>query len=350
MIKSVGYNIYTGKTVFKDLSSFLKKQKYSGYFILCDENTITNCLPVLVTNCKELKEAEIFEIESGESSKSLQLCSQLWEALFSYNADKNALIINLGGGVISDLGGFLASTYKRGIDFINIPTSLLAMADASVGGKTGIDFAGLKNSIGTITQPKGVFVYSEFLETLPPRHMANGMAEVYKMGLISDKLFWKKLKSEKNFNSDSITKSITLKNNIVIKDPNDKGIRKALNFGHTIGHAIESVLLASEVDILHGEAVLAGMICESKISLDKKLISKAEFTEIVETLTKKFSFAPLPALLFGEMVKATINDKKNSKLQIQCALLNGIGKHKINVVVTPNQILDALEYYNSITE
>lgn len=350
MIKSLGYNIYTGKTVFKDLSSFLRKQKYSGYFILCDENTIANCLPVLITNCKELKDAEIFEIESGESSKSLQLCSQLWEALLSYNADRNALIINLGGGVISDLGGFIASTYKRGIDFINIPTSLLAMADASVGGKTGIDFAGLKNTIGTITQPKGVFVYSEFLETLQARHIANGMAEVYKMGLISDKLFWKKLKSEKNFNPDSITKSITLKNNIVIKDPNDKGIRKALNFGHTIGHAIESVLLASEVDILHGEAVLAGMICESKISFDKKLISKIEFTEIVETLTKKFSFAPLPSLLFGEMVKATINDKKNDKMQIQCALLNGIGKHKINVTVTPNQILDALEYYNSITE
>jgi 3-dehydroquinate synthase len=350
MIKSLGYTIYTGKTVFKDLSSFLKKQKYSGYFILCDENTIANCLPVLVTNCKELKDAEIFEIESGESSKSLPLCSQLWEALLSYNADRNALIINLGGGVISDLGGFLASTYKRGIDFINIPTSLLAMADASVGGKTGIDFGGLKNTIGTITQPKGVFVYPDFIDSLPLRHIANGMAEVYKMALISDKIFWKKLKSEKTFSQDSIIKSITLKNNIVLKDPYDKGVRKALNFGHTVGHAIESVLLASEVDVLHGEAVLAGMICESKIALDKKLISKPEFNEIIETLTQKFTFAPLPALLFGEMVKAAVNDKKNSKLQIQCALLNGIGKYKINVTVTPIQILDALEYYNSITE
>ena len=348
MIKSLGYTIYTGKTVFKDLGSFLRKQKYSSYFILCDENTISNCLPVLITNCKELKDAEIFEIESGESSKSLQLCSQLWEALLSYNADKNALIINLGGGVISDLGGFLASTYKRGIDFINIPTSLLAMADASVGGKTGIDFGGLKNSIGTITQPKGIFVDTNFLKTLPQRHIANGMAEVYKIALISDKAFWKKLKAEKNFNPDSIAKSITLKNSIVLKDPNDKGVRRALNFGHTIGHAIESVLLASEVDILHGEAILAGMICESKISFDKKLISKTEFKEIVDALTEKFSFAPLPALLFGEMVKATINDKKSSKLQIQCALLNGIGKFKINVTVTPNQILDALEYYNSL--
>ncbi len=349
MIKSLGYTIYIGEKVFKDLSSFLKKQKYSNCFILCDENTFKHCLPGLIIQCKELKDAEIFEIESGENSKSLQLCSQLWETLLSYNADKNALIINLGGGVVSDLGGFVASVYKRGIDFINIPTSLLAMADASVGGKTGIDFSGLKNSIGTITQPKGVFIFPEFLETLPKRHIANGMAEIYKMALISDKVLWKKLQSAKILDNTFITRSVLLKNNFVKKDPLDKGVRKALNFGHTVGHAIESVLLASEVDILHGEAVLAGMICESKISLKKKLISKKEFDEIVNTLTQKFTFAPLPALLFGEMVKATVNDKKNTKLQIQSALLNGIGKNKINVAVTPMEILESLEFYNSIT-
>lgn len=347
---SKGYVIYTGKTVFKELGIFLRKANYSNYFILCDENTIKHCLPALVVKCKELKNAEIFEIESGEKSKSLQLCSQLWETLFNYTADKNSLIINLGGGVISDLGGFIASVYKRGIDFINIPTSLLAMADASVGGKTGIDFAGLKNSIGTITQPKGVFIYPEFLETLPVRHIANGMTEIYKMALISDRALWKKLQVAKILNEEFITRSVTLKNNFVKKDPLDKGVRRALNFGHTIGHAIESVLLASEVDILHGEAVLTGMICESKISYDKKLISKNEFNEIVGTLTQKFSFAPLPALLFGEMVKACINDKKSSKSQINCALLNGIGKNKINIPVKAIQILDALEYYNSITE
>jgi 3-dehydroquinate synthase len=351
MIKSLGYNIYSGKTVFKELNSFLKKQKYSAYFILCDEHTLKNCLPALITQCKELKDAEVFEIESGESSKSLQLCSQLWEALLVYNADKNVLILNLGGGVISDLGGFIASVYKRGIDFINIPTTLLGMADASVGGKTGIDFAGLKNSIGTITQPKGVFVYEGFLETLPPRHIANGMAEIFKIALISDKVFWKKLQNLKELDLSSIVKSITLKNTIVKKDPYDKGIRKALNFGHTIGHAVESVLLASEIDILHGEAIVIGMICESKISFDRKIITRTEFNDITGTLTKKFSGIPLPALLFGEMIKATINDKKNTrtnKLQINCALLNGIGKCKINVTVSPEQILDALEYYNSI--
>lgn len=349
MIKSLGYTIYTGKTVFKDLNSFLKKRKYSSYFILCDENTLKNCLPTLIANCKELKDAEVFEIESGEASKSLQLCSQLWDALLGYNADKNALMINLGGGVISDLGGFIASVYKRGIDFINIPTTLLAMADASVGGKTGIDFSGFKNSIGTITQPKAVFVNLDFLETLPVRHLANGMAELFKIALVSDKIFWKKLQTMKELELVTIEKSIHLKNAFVKKDQYDKGVRKALNFGHTIGHAVESVLLASEIDILHGEAIVTGMVCEGKISLDKKLISKSEFKDIVETLTKKFSCTPLPSLLFGEIIKAAINDKKNNKLQIQCALVNGIGKNKINVTVSPKQILDALEYYNSIT-
>jgi 3-dehydroquinate synthase len=349
MIKALGYTIYSGKTVFKELNSFLRKGKYSNYFILCDENTIKNCLPTLIVQCKELKDAEIFEIESGEKSKSLQLCSQLWEALFGYNADKNALIINLGGGVVSDLGGFIASIYKRGIDFINVPTSLLAMADASVGGKTGIDFAGLKNSIGTITQPKGVFVYHDFLETLSPRHIANGMAEIYKMALISDKALWKKLQSAKQLDKEFIVKSISLKNGFVKKDPLDKKERKALNFGHTVGHAIESVLLASEVDILHGEAVVAGMICESWLSMKKKLISKTELDEIVNTMISKFSCISLPSLLFGEIIKATVNDKKNANMQIQFVLLRGIGRHKINVPVSPIEILDALEFYNSIT-
>lgn len=350
MIKSIGYTVYTGKRVLKDLSAFLRKQKYSGYYILCDENTLKNCLPVLITQCKELKDAEIFEIESGENSKNLQLCSQLWEALLEHNADKSAVLINLGGGVISDLGGFVASTYKRGIDFINIPTTLLAMADASVGGKTGIDFSGLKNSIGTITQPKGVFVRSDFIRTLPDRHLANGMAEIFKMALISDKALWKKLQTLKEVDDALFEKCIGLKNTFVKKDPFDRKERKALNFGHTVGHAVEAVLLASGVDILHGEAIVIGMICESKISLDKKYITKAEFEEISKVLLKKFSPVPLPTLLFGEIIKAMINDKKSSKAKIQCVLLNGIGKHKLNVQLDPDQFFDVLDYYNSIVQ
>jgi 3-dehydroquinate synthase len=349
-ITSLGYSIHVGSKSLSRLSVLLKKQKYSQYFILCDENTIRHCLPLLISECKMLVDAEIFEIESGENSKSLVLCSQLWEALLNYNADKNAVIINLGGGVISDLGGFVASAYKRGIDFINIPTTLLAMADASVGGKTGIDHSGLKNVIGTITQPKGVFIDTVFLNTLQPRHLANGMAEVYKMALISDKKFWTQLNTAKILDEKIIGKCVDLKNKIVKKDPADKSVRKTLNFGHTVGHAIESVLLASEIDILHGEAIIAGMLCESYLAHQKKLLSKKDFDEIVNILSKKFNLIPLPSLLFGEMIKAAMNDKKNDKQTIQCALINKIGSCKINVPVDPMKVLDALEFYNSLIQ
>jgi 3-dehydroquinate synthase len=347
-INSIGYKIGIGSKALGALSAFLKKQKYSQHFIICDENTVTHCLPILVSECRLLENAEIFEIESGEYSKSLNLCSQLWETLLGYNADKDSVIINLGGGVISDLGGFVASAYKRGIDFINVPTTLLAMADASVGGKTGIDHAGIKNVIGTITQPKSVFIDHVFLNTLPVRHLANGMAEVYKMALIADKLFWKQLNSSKILDDKIIYKSVELKNRIVKKDPFDKGVRRSLNFGHTVGHAIESVLLASEIDILHGEAVVMGMICEAYLSFHKKMLSKKELDEVVAVLSEKFNPIPLPSLLFGEMIKATLNDKKNNKQQIQCVLINKIGSCKVNVPVDPMKILDALEFYNAL--
>ena len=236
IIRSIGYTITIGNEFSKTLLSFLKTKKYSSYIIICDENTIQYCLPTLITSCSLLKDAHIIEIESGEASKSLEFCAHIWQTLIENKADKNSLIINLGGGVVSDLGGFCASTYKRGIDFINIPTTLLSMADASVGGKTGIDFAGLKNSIGTFAQPTGVFINPHFLETLSKRHFQNGLAEVFKIALTCDKIFWNELKTldlEEN-KEQVVTKSIVLKNKIVLKDPFDKGIRKILNFGQSL--------------------------------------------------------------------------------------------------------------------
>ena len=349
-IASIGYKIEIGKKSLSALSSFLKKEKYSQYFILCDENTLKHCLPVLISKCKILNKAEIIEIESGESSKNIVVCSQIWQTLIDFNADKKSLIINLGGGVVSDLGGFIAATYKRGIDFINIPTSLLAMADAGVGGKTGIDFAGVKNSIGTITQPKGVFVYPDFLKTLPPKHFDNGLAEIYKIALISDKTFWKKLSAQNGFkNSEEIIqKSTHLKNVIVKKDPYEKNIRKSLNFGHTIGHAIEATLLGTKHELLHGEAVLVGLICESMISAQKKLISKNECLDILNILLDQFIFSPIPESFFNAILNFIENDKKTSKGIIKCVLLNGIGKYKINVDVSAEQIKESLQFYNSI--
>jgi 3-dehydroquinate synthase len=175
-IKSTSYSIYIGDKSFDSLNLFLTKNKYSNYFIICDEHTFEFCIPTLLFHAPLLNEAEIIELESGEDKKTLETCLQVWGALTDTGADKKSLIINLGGGVISDLGGFVASTFKRGIDCINIPTTLLSMVDASVGGKTGVDFEGIKNHIGTTAQPKGVFVNPVFLETLSERQLKNGYA------------------------------------------------------------------------------------------------------------------------------------------------------------------------------
>jgi 3-dehydroquinate synthase len=276
VIKSKGYNVVIGPGALKAISDFLSGKDYTSYFILCDENTFRHCLPLLITGCPQLGSAHIIEVDSGETTKSLDFCTYIWQTLMDYKADPGSLFINLGGGVVSDLGGFTASVFKRGMDFINIPTSLLAMADASVGGKTAIDFYNVKNSIGTYAQPRGVFVYPFFLNTLPPMHYRNGLAEVFKMALIADKELWNSLKSLR-VDSDIdhfLQKSIELKNRIVLKDPFDKGNRKILNFGHTMGHALEALLLETGNELHHGEAVYIGMVLESHISFQKKMLSK----------------------------------------------------------------------------
>lgn len=348
VIKSKSYPIHIGTDMFHVITGFLKKNNYSSYYIICDENTMTYCLPDLVSFCPQLRDAAIIEIETGESGKSIEISSYIWQTLLENKADKHSLILNLGGGVVSDLGGFTASVYKRGIDFINIPTSLLAMADASVGGKTGINFNGLKNAIGTFTQPKGVFIFPGFLTTLPPRHFKNGLAEIYKIALVSDKNLWYKLKTSAGENTieQVITKSIKLKNKIVLKDPFEKGIRKTLNFGHTIGHAVESLLIN---ELLHGEAIVIGMILESHISFQKKLISKLQLLEIATTLTTVFA-PPIPIHLSIDNVLDIIkNDKKVVNSKFLFALLDQPGSCLFDVEVTEAQIKKAFNYYNALS-
>ncbi len=351
-LKSIGYSIELGSDSLRQLNQFLKNENYSSYFIICDENTLNHCLPALLSSSMILKDAEVIEIESGEASKDLEIASYIWQTLIELKADKQSLIINLGGGVVSDLGGFVASVYKRGIDFINIPTSLLSMADASVGGKTGIDFGAVKNVIGTITQPKGVFINFDFLSSLPERHVNNGLVEVYKMALIIDAQFWKKLSDRTNDDDLEyvITKSITLKNTFVKKDPLEKNIRKALNFGHTVGHAIESVLLGTKNELLHGEAIVIGMMAEAWLSYQKKGLTKTELNYIVSVLKTKFNPQAIPTSYTNAIVDLSLNDKKNSKNEIRCVLLNGVGDYKIDVAIMPVQIKKALEYYNSVVE
>lgn len=349
-IVSLGYKVYYGETVYAELNRFLTGNHYSKYFVFCDENSFKYCYADLLTNCKKLQSAEIIEVDSGEGSKNLEICAHVWETMLEHNADRNTLVINIGGGVVSDLGGFIASVYKRGIDFINIPTTVLAMADASVGGKTGIDFANLKNVIGTITQPKAVFVNTKFVTSLPRRQFMNGMAEVLKMALISDKALWKKIKADSELKDVShyLYRSIELKNKFVKQDPLEKNSRKSLNFGHTIGHAVESVLLNTSDELLHGEAVIVGMIAESYISYKKKLITKVQLEEIVNTIRSSYTLAPIHVQHFEAIDMLILNDKKNHKGKSLFVLLNGIGACKINQVVTPSQVKASLEYYNAL--
>jgi 3-dehydroquinate synthase len=352
VIKANSYNIYVGDKSFDSLNTFLKKNDYSNYYILCDEHTFEFCLPTLLFHSPVLNDAEIIELESGEDKKTLETCVQVWGALTDTGADKKSLIVNLGGGVISDLGGFVASTFKRGIDCINIPTTLLSMVDASVGGKTGVDFEGIKNHIGTTAEPKGIFVNPTFLETLSERQIKNGFAEIIKIALIADIDFWKelkKLKSVTEFSSEKIiTKAIALKNTIVKKDLQEQNIRKSLNFGHNIGHALESALIKHNKDILHGEAIAAGMIMEAEIAKGLKQISGKEQKEIVSYLSFIYKKIKITKETETQLLQYILHDKKNEGDKLCFALPNGIGSYELCCGVHLDKIKIAIANYNKV--
>lgn len=349
IIKANSYNIYVGDKSFDALNTFLKKNKYSNYYIICDEHTFEFCLPTVLFHAPLLNDAEIIELESGEDKKTLETCLQVWGALTDTGADKKSLIINLGGGVISDLGGFVASTFKRGIDCINIPTTLLSMVDASVGGKTGIDFEGIKNHIGTTTEPKGIFVNPVFLETLSERQLKNGYAEIIKIALIADSVFWKalkKLKSTNEFSSEKIiTKAIELKNKIVKKDLHETNLRKSLNFGHNIGHALESALIKQNKDILHGEAIAAGMIMEAEIAQSLKRISIKEQKEIVNYICSIYKNIKITKETETQLLQYILHDKKNEGEELCFALPKGIGAYELYCGVSIDIIKKAISNY-----
>lgn len=345
-IKSTSYSIYVGNESLDKLNAFIEKQSYTKYIIICDENSFEHCLPTLLFNCPVLNEAEIVELESGEENKTLDTCANVWGALTDINADRKSLIINLGGGVISDLGGFAASTFKRGIHFVNIPTTLLSMVDASVGGKTGIDFNGIKNLIGTITEPKGIFVNPEFLKTLSERQARNGYAEIVKIALIADANFWKELKKGKEFYSEKIiTKAIELKNSVVKKDLHENGLRKSLNFGHSLGHALESALISLKKDILHGEAIAAGMIMESYIALMQKRITNKECDEIVNYIHSVYPKIKINKDIKKLMAEYIKHDKKNEGTNLCFALPKNIGHYELSCNVSKEEIEESLTQY-----
>lgn len=341
-------HIFFKNDAINHLNAFIAKKNHSALFILVDENTNANCLSHFLSLIAFDKTIEIIEIESGEQNKNIETVVQLWQILSDYKADRHALLINLGGGVITDMGGFVGSTYKRGIDFVQVPTTLLGMIDAAVGGKNGIDLGYLKNQIGTINQPKLVLILPEFLNTLPKREWRSGLAEMLKHGLIYDKNHWDKLKSLENLTIEDldvlIEESATIKLQIVTEDPQENGLRKVLNFGHTLGHAIESYALEniSNDALLHGEAIAIGMILESHISVQKGFLSLDEFLEIESIILYYFDF-PDFSFLYENLENYMLNDKKNRDGEIKFVLLNKIGGAIFDQSVSKDMIINSLK-------
>jgi 3-dehydroquinate synthase len=352
-IRSGDYSIYFSKGIAPDLNRFFKAsgKKYSSIFILVDENSLKCCYPQLAAKVPAFKDAEIIEIESGEESKTIEVCTQIWSTLSEYGADRKSLFVNLGGGVIGDMGGFIASTFKRGIQFINIPTTLLSQVDASVGGKVAIDLNNLKNEIGLFSTPAAVFIDCSFLNTLPARHILSGYAEMIKHALVADKDFWPLIQnadlSDVGDLEELIMHSVQIKNTIVTADPTEKGQRRILNFGHTIGHALETFSLENgqKQNLLHGEAIAAGMVCEAYLSHKINKLSSADLSTISGFIMNTFAPVMLHKMDHHRLIELMKHDKKNDLGDINFSLLSGIGKCDINKTAKADQIIEALKYY-----
>lgn len=349
-IQSDNYPIFFENSL-AELKKFVDSGNYSRSFILTDEHTSVHCLPLVQAAFEGQENFDLIEISSGEESKTIDFCIGIWKMLIDFEADRKALMINLGGGVITDMGGFAASTFKRGIDFVHVPTTLLSQVDASVGGKTGIDMDNIKNIIGTFTQPKAVFISEEFLKTLPERQVLSGVAEMLKHGLIMDAAYWEVLK-----NSDLskpaaalIHRSVEIKNEVVIEDPTEKGIRKALNFGHTIGHAVETYSLINDTrPLTHGEAIALGMICEAYLSYKKTGLSTEGLNEIVKVIGNLYPKYNLAETSFDTLCSIMLKDKKNQNGNINCTLLTSIGQCTLDNICTNDELCESLSFYANL--
>jgi 3-dehydroquinate synthase len=331
-----------------------ERYENSRKIILVDENTHDYCLEYLITTFPTLEQAEVMLLPVGEENKVMEVCFQVWEAMTEYGINRSDLVINLGGGVVTDMGGFIAAVFKRGLDFIHIPTSLLGMVDASIGGKTGIDLGAYKNQLGVFQHPQAVYIDSRFLATLPEEELVSGYAEMLKHALIADKKQWELLKSHDLLElinthqfDGALAESVAIKCSIVNADPKESGERKLLNFGHTIGHGIEGVCLLEE-PIAHGHAVALGMIAESYLSYKHELITERELVDIIACLTKYYDYLALSEDAKKQAVTFIQNDKKNDNEGVKCVLLDGIGSGKINQLITNQEIMEALKYIDTV--
>lgn len=343
--KPVSYII--GENALAESERFLKD--FPRLIVLVDENVQKHCLPVFKNILPHIEISSVICIQSGEDKKNLGQASYIWEELTRMSVDKDAILINLGGGVVSDIGGFAAATFKRGMDFVNFPTTLLGMVDAAIGGKTGIDFSGFKNQVGLFIDPKSVVIDPIFLKTLDDKQWQSGFAEVLKYGLIIDRELWRLLSGRKISEiedwSKIIIKAARDKIDIVKSDFLEKGIRKNLNFGHTIGHSFESYFLKSDNPITHGQAIAAGMICEGWLSQRIYEFEVEKLDEIVNMIDINFNRLDITEKLIPTFLDLMRQDKKVRDGKLKFSLLRKIGKAVHNIEVSPELVIESLKFY-----
>jgi len=344
------YNIYFEDSIAALLAP-LQLDAYSSLFVLCDENTERDCLPLIE---KHLPNFKTLRIPSGEANKTIETCLNIWRQLLDKGADRKSCLINLGGGVIGDMGGFCASTFMRGMAFVQMPTTLLSQVDASVGSKLGVDLDAHKNLIGLFNDPLAVCIHTGFLKTLEQRELTSGYAEVIKHALIHDAALWKELQNMDSLqNSDIdwnslVKRSVEIKKQVVDQDPKEGGLRKILNFGHSIGHAVESERLHTEHPLTHGEAIAIGMICEAHISYQREMIAQDTLEAISAYILSHFHKDMHFSSDYAKILKRMAKDKKNEQGNKLLSLLTGIGSCTFNLVVSDNEVLTALDYYTSL--
>lgn len=336
------------ENINEDLTISMSECEHDKTFVLTDENTARCCWPV-ISKFIVLRQAQLITIPAGDTHKSLESLTAVWRRLSESGATRHSLLINLGGGMVTDLGGFAAATFKRGINFINIPTTLLAMVDASVGGKTGINFNGLKNEIGAFCNASCVLMYMGFLKSLDTGNLRSGYAEMLKHGLLADRATWAELV---NFNlaepdykalGRMIASSVQLKERIVKQDPKEKGLRKALNLGHTFGHALESLAMKRR-PILHGYAVAYGLVCELYLSSVRCHFPTDSLRQTVTFIRDYYGQADITCDDYDTLIELMHHDKKNLGDKICCTLLSDFGKPVLDQILTPEDIKEALDF------
>ena len=342
-------NIVISADLGRALAEAIAECQPDRLFALADETTARLCLP-LAGKCEAMREAGVITIPPTDSNKTLEQLAHVWAELGRLGATRHSLLVNIGGGMVTDLGGFAASTFKRGINYINIPTTLLAMVDASVGGKTGINFGGLKNEVGVFNNASCVILDTEFLRTMDTENMLSGYAEMLKHGLISDEPTWAGLLAFDIERPDldrlrgMVAASVAVKERIVEQDPTERGLRKALNLGHTAGHAFESLAL-SRRPVLHGYAVAYGLVCELYLSATKTGFPTDKMRQTVAFINEHYGKMPITCDDYPALLELMKHDKKNTAGSINFTLLGGIGDIRINQTATKEEIYEALDFY-----